>query len=101
MSKFYLYLLPLCLTAVSANAQLTVKYERFTLPNGLEVILHEDHSLPIATCNLWYHVGSGREKPGRTGFAHLFEHIMFEGSGHVPVGTFDEGPAPSDRAISG
>src|ERR1041385_1118750 len=90
MSKFYLYLLPLCLTAVSANAQLTVKYERFTLPNGLEVILHEDHSLPIATCNLWYHVGSGREKPGRTGFAHLFEHIMFEGSGHVPVGMFDE-----------
>ncbi len=90
MSKWFLCLLFAILTAVNAHAQLAVKYERFTLPNGLEVILHEDHSLPIATCNLWYHVGSAREKPGRTGFAHLFEHIMFEGSGHVPLGMFDE-----------
>jgi len=74
----------------AAAAQINIKYEKFTLPNGLTVILHEDHAIPVATCNIWYHVGSGREKPGRTGFAHLFEHIMFEGSGHVPVGKFDE-----------
>lgn len=71
-------------------AQLSVKYEKFTLPNGLTVILHEDHSIPVATCNVWYHVGSGNEKPGRTGFAHLFEHLMFEGSKNVPEGKFDE-----------
>jgi zinc protease len=77
--------------AVSAlPAQLRVKYERFTLPNGMNVILHEDHSLPIVAVNIWYHVGSDREKPGRTGFAHLFEHIMFEGSGHVGEKKFDE-----------
>jgi zinc protease len=66
-----------------------VPYERFVLPNGLNVILHEDHTTPTVSVNVYYHVGSGREKPGRTGFAHLFEHIMFEGSGHVPEGAFD------------
>jgi len=83
-------ILPALLVFNLAPAQITVNYERFSLPNGLEVILHEDHSVPIVSCNMWYHVGSAREKPGRTGFAHLFEHIMFEGSGHVPVGMFDE-----------
>ena len=58
-------------------------YTQFTLPNGLHVILHEDHSVPIVTVNMWYRVGSARERPGRTGFAHLFEHLMFMGSGHV------------------
>jgi len=67
-----------------------IKYEKYTLPNGLEVILHEDHSTPIVAVNTWYHVGSGDEKLGRTGFAHLFEHIMFMGSEHVPVGVFDK-----------
>jgi zinc protease len=66
-----------------------VKYSDFTLPNGLHVILHEDHSVPIATVNTWYRVGSANELPGRTGFAHLFEHLMFMGSGHVPYGEFD------------
>ena len=61
-------------------------YTQFTLPNGLHVILHEDHSVPIVTVNMWYHVGSAREQPGRTGFAHLFEHLMFMGSGHVEAG---------------
>lgn len=65
-------------------------FEKFTLPNGLEVILHVDRSVPIVTVNSWYKVGSGDEKPGRTGFAHLFEHVMFMGSQHVPVGKFDE-----------
>jgi len=78
--------------AVSANAQAVpkIKFEKYTLPNGLEVILHEDHSTPIVTVYSWYKVGSGDEKPGRTGFAHLFEHIMFMGSQNVPVGMFDK-----------
>jgi zinc protease len=75
-----------------ARAQTVPKLaaDRYTLPNGLEVILHEDHSTPIVAVNTWYHVGSGDEKPGRTGFAHLFEHIMFMGSEHVPTGVFDQ-----------
>jgi len=67
-----------------------LQFEKITLPNGLEVILHEDHSTPIVVANTWYHVGSGDEKPGRTGFAHLFEHIMFMGSENVPTGQFDK-----------
>jgi len=70
--------------------KIEVPYTQFTLPNGLRVILHEDHSVPIATVNTWFHVGSAREKPGRTGFAHLFEHLMFMGSGHVKPGEFDQ-----------
>src|SRR4026207_1333983 len=71
------------------RSALNVPYTQFMLPNGLHVILHEDHTVPLATVNVWYHVGSAREKPGRTGFAHLFEHLMFEGSGHVKEGEFD------------
>jgi len=70
-------------------AELRVPYTTFTLANGLKVLVHEDHSLPIVTVNTWYRVGSGDEKPGRTGFAHLFEHIMFMGSQNVPTGEFD------------
>src|SRR6516162_1409773 len=70
--------------------KIDVKYTQFTLPNGLTVILHEDHRVPMVTTNMWYHVGSAREKPGRTGFAHLFEHLMFMGSGHVKPGEFDD-----------
>jgi zinc protease len=75
-----------------ADAQATprIQFEKYTLPNGLEVILHEDHSTPIVTVDTWYHVGSGDEQVGRTGFAHLFEHIMFMGSQNVPVGAFDQ-----------
>ena len=69
--------------------RLEVPYTQFTLSNGLHVILHEDHTVPLLTVNVWYHVGSAREKPGRTGFAHLFEHLMFMGSGHVKYGQFD------------
>src|SRR3954468_1760598 len=60
-----------------------LQYELSTLPNGLTVILEEDHSTPIVHLQLWYHVGSKNEKPGRTGFAHLFEHLMFKGSQNV------------------
>jgi zinc protease len=77
-------------TAAAQDARLQVPYTQFTLPNGLNVILHQDRSTPMVTVNLWYNVGSGREKPGRTGFAHLFEHILFEGSANVPEGKFDE-----------
>jgi zinc protease len=60
-----------------------IKFEKYTLKNGLEVILSEDHRLPLVAVDLWYHVGPANERPGRTGFAHLFEHMMFEGSQHV------------------
>jgi zinc protease len=60
-----------------------LKYEKFTLPNGLVVLTHEDHRLPLVAVDLWYHVGPLNERAGRTGFAHLFEHMMFEGSEHV------------------
>ena len=60
-----------------------LKYEKYTLPNGLTVILREDHRLPLVAVDLWYHVGPVNERAGRTGFAHLFEHMMFEGSEHV------------------
>jgi len=75
--------------AISAGAQDTklklpeIKYETYTLPNGLKVITHVDHRLPLVSVDLWYHVGPLNEKAGRTGFAHLFEHMMFEGSEHV------------------
>jgi zinc protease len=59
-----------------------IPYQKFSLPNGLTVILHEDHKAPIVAVNVWYHVGSKNEKPGKTGFAHLFEHLMFGGSEH-------------------
>lgn len=83
----------LFLMGISLQAQstaLSLPYTRHVLPNGLNVILHEDHSTPTVSVNLWFHVGSGYEKPGRTGFAHLFEHLMFEGSGHVAEGQFDK-----------
>jgi len=66
------------------DAAPTIKFEKYTLPNGLVVILSEDHRLPLVSTNIWYHVGPANELPGRTGFAHLFEHMMFEGSKHVP-----------------
>jgi zinc protease len=78
-----------CLVALAVMAGMAaagdlpeLKFEKYELPNGLDVILHEDHSIPLVAVNLWYHVGSKNEKPGRTGFAHLFEHMMFQGSEH-------------------
>jgi zinc protease len=69
--------------AVNATAAIDVPkidFEKYTLPNGLQVILHVDRKLPMVHVNNWYHVGSKNERVGRTGFAHLFEHMMFEGS---------------------
>jgi len=72
-------LLPALLPAQSLPK---IQFEKYELPNGLDVILHEDHSIPMVAVNIWYHVGSKNEKRGRTGFAHLFEHMMFQGSQH-------------------
>ncbi len=81
-------LIPVLCVAPAAIGQSTdfsipkIPFEKYTLPNGMDVILHEDHSTPIVGVNIWYHVGSKNEVPGRTGFAHLFEHMMFQGSKH-------------------
>ena len=69
--------------AASSNADPKIAFERYRLPNGLEVIIAPDPSVPIVAVNIWYHVGSGYEVPGRSGFAHLFEHMVFQGSKHV------------------
>lgn len=79
-----------CLMAVTALAQpapkkypvVDIPFKKFTLTNGLTLIVHEDHKAPVIAFNVWYHVGSKNEKPGKTGFAHLFEHLMFNGSEH-------------------
>ena len=84
-----LALLMVPLGAQSPATPLQVPYQQFRLANGLNVILHRDTSIPAVAVNVWYYVGSANEKPGRTGFAHLFEHLMFEGSKHVPEGQFD------------
>ncbi len=83
MFKFFLLFFMIISNSFS---QLNIKFEKYVLPNGLNVILHEDHSVPIVAINLWYHVGSGREKVGKSGFAHLFEHMLFQGSQNVEKG---------------
>jgi zinc protease len=75
-------LLALLAPPLAAQSAVEIPYERFVLPNGLTVLVHEDHKAPIVAVNVWYHVGSKNERPGRTGFAHLFEHLMFNGSEH-------------------
>jgi len=79
------------LAGVSLGAQnaINIPFETYALPNGLTVVLSTDRTAPTVAVNIWYHVGSKNELPGRTGFAHLFEHVMFTGSGHVPYGLHD------------
>ena len=76
--------LALALAAAGAGAQEIpdIPFTRYVLQNGLTLVVHEDHKAPIVAVNVWYHVGSKNERPGRTGFAHLFEHLMFNGSEH-------------------
>jgi zinc protease len=91
----------------AAAPAINIPFETYKLPNGLTVILSEDHSVPRVAVDLWYHVGSKNEKPGRTGFAHMFEHVMFTGSLNVPyghhdrftegVGGFNNGSTNNDR----
>ncbi len=83
-----------CSVPAAAQSTPDIPYERFVLANGLTVIVHEDHKAPIVAVNVWYHVGSKNEQPGHTGFAHLFEHLMFNGSEHYDK----EFQAPLERA---
>jgi predicted Zn-dependent peptidase len=71
-------------------AEVSIPHERYVLDNGLTVVLHEDHSLPQVVVNIWYEVGAKDERPGRTGFAHLFEHLMFMGTSRLPGSGFDD-----------
>ncbi|HCR48282.1 MAG TPA: pitrilysin family protein [Rhodothermales bacterium] len=92
MKPFFtlLFLMFVAISGIRAQEKaLSIPHTVYTLDNGLTVILHEDRTVPMVTVNVWYHVGSSYEKPKRTGFAHLFEHIMFEGSGNVKEGDFD------------
>jgi zinc protease len=75
-------------SAAESSAVPKIAFEKYTLPNGLDVILNEDHSTPIVCVNVWYHAGSKNEVAGRTGFAHLFEHMMFQGSKHYDKNYF-------------
>src|SRR2546426_471082 len=81
---FGLWFAPGGLAGQVGGGQIT--YATFTLPNGLRVVYAEDHTTPVVSVDLWYKVGSRNERPGRSGFAHLFEHLMFEGSAHAPKG---------------
>jgi zinc protease len=90
LSLFLGILMLCCALAQTAVAQLKIPYETYKLPNGLTVIMSVDRTTPTVAVNVWYHVGSKNEAPGRTGFAHLFEHVMFTGSGHVPYGLHDK-----------
>src|SRR5687768_13434784 len=93
MTRWFLVPVLFLATAVAPAAQapsLSVPHTQFQLPNGLNVILHPDTTVPVVAVNLWYHVGSGHERPGRTGLAHLFEHVMFESSTLMTEGAFDE-----------
>src|SRR3982074_3297387 len=77
-------------TLASAETPPSIPYEKYHLANALEAILSQDRTLPLVAVDIWYHVGAANEEPGRTGFAHLFEHMMFTGRRHVPRGVADK-----------
>ena len=85
MRRAFLSLALLAPSLLAAQAG-QIRYEQYTLPNGLRVIASEDHSTPVVSVDIWFHSGSRNERPGRSGFAHLFEHMMFQGSAHVAKG---------------
>lgn len=82
--RWLVMLLAVASCGVVRAQDIDIPFQKFVLSNGLTVLVHEDHKAPIVAVNLWYHVGSANEKPGKTGFAHLFEHLMFGGSQHAP-----------------
>ena len=98
-SAFVLLLVPTLSQTQSPKLSVPVTVD--TLPNGLILIVHEDHSVPRVATNIWYRVGSGDEKVGRTGFAHLFEHLMFMGSENAPYPTFDKLVEPFGMGANG
>ena len=83
-TRSMLLLFVLAMGALAQAQDVDIPYQKFVLDNGLILIVHEDHKAPIVAVNLWYRVGSKNEKPGKTGFAHLFEHLMFGCSQHAP-----------------
>jgi zinc protease len=93
-NKAVLYFVIILIAAACNRAprqdKLSISFEKYTMPNGLQVILSTDHSDPMISYAIMYHVGSSREVPGKTGFAHLFEHLLFGGSENVPTGKFDK-----------
>ena len=91
MKKMVLPVLALCFASTATMAQAPkIKFEKYTLPNGLKVILHQDKTAPVVAVTALYHVGSKNEDTGRTGFAHFFEHLLFEGSDNIKRGEFDK-----------
>jgi zinc protease len=94
LCKFFAILTIILVSSACSKApvadKLNIAYEKYVMPNGLQVILHTDQSDPMISYAIMYHVGSSRETPGKTGFAHLFEHLLFGGSENVPTGTFDK-----------
>jgi zinc protease len=86
----YLFLLLICISGFLGYGQRKLAYIEYDLPNGIHVILHEDHSTPIAAVTVLYHVGSKNENPQRTGFAHFFEHLLFEGSKNIGRGEYSK-----------
>ena len=80
MSRMVVPVVVLALSTAAHADDPKIAFEKYKLPNGLEVILAPDRSQPLVAVNVWYHVGSGNETPGKSGFAHLFEHMMFQGT---------------------
>lgn len=89
LSLIALLLLSIGVVTAQSDADITLPVTRYTLDNGLEVVLVEDHSAPVAAVSLWYNVGGAHDPEGKSGFAHLFEHMMFQGTAHIAKGEFD------------
>ncbi|MDT0556440.1 M16 family metallopeptidase [Patiriisocius hiemis] len=89
MKKTFLSILLICITILGINAQ-KVEFEEYTLDNGLHVILHQDNTVPVVVTSVMYHVGAKNEAPGRSGFAHFFEHLLFEGTKNIERGKWFE-----------
>src|SRR4051812_44165738 len=90
LAAFALAVLPIAVTAQTPAATIDVPFEKYSLANGLTVVLAPNRATPLVAVEVMYHVGSKNEVLGRTGFAHMFEHVMFTGSGHVPYGLHDK-----------
>ncbi|HYC88923.1 MAG TPA: insulinase family protein, partial [Thermoanaerobaculia bacterium] len=86
LAILFLLAIPILAQTKFDRSRFEIKHEKFVLDNGLTVLVHEDHSVPVVAVNVWYHVGSRNEKRGKTGFAHMFEHFFFNGSEHYPHG---------------
>src|SRR3989339_2207281 len=100
-SLFFTYLAMVTLSCAPKEPKVELNYEQYTLENGLKVILHEDHSDPLVAIAIQYHVGSGREKPGKTGFAHFFEHMLFQRSENLPRNAFFQNIAKMGGSFNG